>query len=319
MTNIVNRMNLALKIRSNYKNNIAIPLNVTISPSDRCNLNCEMCITRYHDRKHLVRELDIVDYKKLMESLFKMGTRTIRITGGGEPLMYPEIRELLGLVKQYGFIGEMVTNGTFLDKEMILYLHLINWDKVDLSLDGYNTETHDAIRGKGVFDKIITNLKHYLELPEPKFKICMNTLKTKFNEKEFHKFNEIKEKFGVTEHSVSIPTAFDKRSEAILPNGVDKNHKKDLKHCYAPWLETFIEINGDVKLCCVHTEIMGNLKSESFEEIWNGKKYIDVREMFRKKQFFLECYQVCSIPKINYFNKIYPIYEGNPLKILVNK
>jgi len=319
MTNMISRINLAWKIRSNYKKNTAVPLNVTISPSDRCNLDCEMCITRFNDRKHLIRELDMEDYKKLLESLFRMGTRTVRVTGGGEPLMYPEIRELLTLIKYYGFKGEMVTNGTLLNKETINYLHSINWDKIDLSLDGYDAETHDAVRGKGVFNKVMNNLEHYLDLPEPRFKICMNTLRTKFNEKEFHRFEEVKERFGITEHSIAIPTAFDKRSEAILPKGVGKKHKKDLRHCYAPWLETFIETNGDVKLCCVHESTMGNLKSESFEEIWNGKKYNSIREMFRKKQFSKECYHVCSIPNIETFNRLYPIYEGNPLKLLRNR
>lgn len=56
----------------------------------------------------------------------------------------------------------------------------------------------------------------------------------------------------------------------------EKQSKKTAKYfqkCYSPWRETQITLNGDVHSCCVLGEVLGNMNSQSFKEIWNGKKY----------------------------------------------
>ena len=61
-----------------------------------------------------------------------------------------------------------------------------------------------------------------------------------------------------------------------------KKRNKSMTFCKSPWMETAINWNGDVFPCsCVHTEEkdrMGNIFEQSFEEIWNGKKYIAARK-----------------------------------------
>ena len=50
--------------------------------------------------------------------------------------------------------------------------------------------------------------------------------------------------------------------------------------CVLPWMHTFIDVNGDVKLCCeaeLTTRKPPNLRGGSFAEIWNSKALIDVR------------------------------------------
>lgn len=51
--------------------------------------------------------------------------------------------------------------------------------------------------------------------------------------------------------------------------------------CYIGWLGIRLQLNGEVNLCCRCYEPLGNIFSESIEEIWHGKSY----KMFRKEAF----------------------------------
>jgi radical SAM protein with 4Fe4S-binding SPASM domain len=50
------------------------------------------------------------------------------------------------------------------------------------------------------------------------------------------------------------------------------------KTCREPWQRLFVQYNGDVWPCCWISEAYGNLTRESFDEIWQGKRYRELRE-----------------------------------------
>ncbi|MBI5178600.1 MAG: radical SAM protein [Nitrospinae bacterium] len=58
-----------------------------------------------------------------------------------------------------------------------------------------------------------------------------------------------------------------------LPSGADAV-------CSAPWVTADIREDGNVYCCCAHTEILGNVKERSFDEIWNGPKIKAIRAAF---------------------------------------
>lgn len=57
-----------------------------------------------------------------------------------------------------------------------------------------------------------------------------------------------------------------------------ENNKSFLCHdCNAPWERILILLSGDAKFCCFSNEILGNLKTQSFEQVWNSEKAIQIR------------------------------------------
>ena len=50
-----------------------------------------------------------------------------------------------------------------------------------------------------------------------------------------------------------------------------------IPQCILPWVWLDMEPNGDVRPCCANTNILGNINTESLEEIWNGKKMKEFR------------------------------------------
>jgi MoaA/NifB/PqqE/SkfB family radical SAM enzyme len=53
---------------------------------------------------------------------------------------------------------------------------------------------------------------------------------------------------------------------------------KDYRECVFPWKNANILANGEVKPCCWCKGDIGNLNEETFEEIWNGTKMVELRE-----------------------------------------
>ena len=61
------------------------------------------------------------------------------------------------------------------------------------------------------------------------------------------------------------------------------------KGCHVPWLDSFIAHNGDVHPCCVSPRVLGNLKEQTFEEIWNGERYRIFRRNLKSCNTNEEC------------------------------
>jgi MoaA/NifB/PqqE/SkfB family radical SAM enzyme len=141
-----------------------LPLNLTLSPSPKCNSRCLTC-NIWMKREN---ELTLDEWDKILASL---GRAPYWFTiSGGEPLMYPHVVELAGLVYEHCRPGviNIPTNAilpTIPDRvERIAKLCPDSQLIINLSLDGVG-EKHDFIRGvKGNFAKLEERLSQLLRL-----------------------------------------------------------------------------------------------------------------------------------------------------------
>lgn len=142
----------------------SLPLEISYFVNNVCNLNCKHCYVGYKDTSHAI---SYEAWTKVFSDLIETGARTFGNVGK-EPLLDWELtRKLLAYFQQqqksipelrYGF----VTNGLLLSDEIITELVELAPTYIDVSLDG-NRESHDKIRGKGTFEKLIPNLKKLAE------------------------------------------------------------------------------------------------------------------------------------------------------------
>ncbi len=143
-----------------------LPLNITISPSPKCNSRCLTC-NIWMKRED---ELTLHEWEKVLASL---GTAPYWFTiSGGEPLMYPNIVELAQLVYQHNKPGiiNIPTNAILTSGPERVRRILDSCPDtqliINLSLDGIGHK-HDTIRGvSGNFEKFEKRLKQYFELRE---------------------------------------------------------------------------------------------------------------------------------------------------------
>ncbi|MDC3957518.1 radical SAM protein [Polyangium jinanense] len=129
---------------------------IALHLTDRCQLDCQHCL-RDPGQKPKDLSLDTIR-KVLAEARRRYHTRQVALTGG-EPTLHPEFEGVLDAIVEHDCTWHIVTNGRRFEQ----LLSLVRDDParrerltaVNLSLDGADEATHDAIRGAGSFRDVM--------------------------------------------------------------------------------------------------------------------------------------------------------------------
>lgn len=131
---------------------------VYIEPTTRCNLNCRTCIRNVWDEP--LRDMAWNTFERIVEDLRSCRpVPAVTFGGFGEPLLHPDILQMIETFKLLGSDVTLITNGTLLDKERIHRLHNIGLDMLWVSLDGATPESYTEIRRDNLLPVIIDHLK----------------------------------------------------------------------------------------------------------------------------------------------------------------
>ncbi|MBU0761668.1 MAG: radical SAM protein, partial [Candidatus Altiarchaeota archaeon] len=169
-----------LKIKIGYR----VPLKVVYYVSYNCNLKCSFCERRTRQSKELTTD----QVKKCMREFKGLGTVGWSFSGG-EALLREDISDLIKYARKQGFKCNLVSNAWFIPEKIDIVEEL---DSIVISLDGPK-EIHDAIRGKGSYDRVITSLEL---LKDRKPTVIINTVLNKTNLDSLDEILEIIEKYN---------------------------------------------------------------------------------------------------------------------------
>lgn len=154
-----------------------------------CNLSCEMCIQRVWDEAPNAMSLET--FANLMAQISELPESPIIHLGGyGEPMVHPDIIEIVRLAKATGAQVEMTTNGMMLSRERADALFELQLDKLVISVDGVTPESYSDIRVHGDLDRIIQNLRYLQGVKlrkvgrhaKPEFALAFVAMKSNINE-----------------------------------------------------------------------------------------------------------------------------------------
>src|SRR5713101_3893342 len=111
------------------------PVQAQIIPVRRCNLACAYC-NEYDDvSKPLPKE----EMFARVDHLGKLGT-TIIVISGGEPLLHPDLDEIIARIRSHSIIAGMITNGYLLVPERIERLNRAGLEHLQISIDNVNPD-----------------------------------------------------------------------------------------------------------------------------------------------------------------------------------
>ena len=140
---------------------------VQIDLTDKCNLNCVGCWCHSYFLENIkvkkFKELPFDLLKKLIEELNELGVKEIMLSGSGEPFMYPQIMEVIGLIKEKGISLNIITNFTLVNKDIIKKMVELNVDNITVSLWAGDADTYVKThpnQTKKTFITIRKNLKY---------------------------------------------------------------------------------------------------------------------------------------------------------------
>lgn len=126
-------------------------------PIRRCNLSCAYC--NEYD-KHSA-PVPVAELKRRIDLLASFGTSIITISGG-EPLLHPELDEVIRHIRRHGIIAGLITNGYLLTRERIERLNRAGLEFLQISIDNVQP---DEVSKKSlkVLDRKLELLAAYAE------------------------------------------------------------------------------------------------------------------------------------------------------------
>lgn len=167
-------------------------ISVHLVITNKCNLKCKHCST--------MSDCDgtDIDFEKidiLIENISILNVETITISGG-EPIINVYFADIIEKIKNKMPKVPLVlsTNATLINETNIDFI-LDNFYQIDISIDGYDNDSCEKIRGKGVFNKVVTSIKDIKSRGYTN--IVVSSVFKKNSDKEKEKFLNLCDELGV--------------------------------------------------------------------------------------------------------------------------
>jgi len=299
----------------------SLPRSLDIVLTKACNLNCTFCISSTLEN---ARWLEFEVYERIAAELFPTASR-LSICSGGEPLLYPRIRDVLRIASDYGVKTLMVSNG------MLLKEDVREWLVADqtlgiyyVSLDGSTKEVLERIRRGARFETIVENVTEFSRLRNaarkrlPRLGIRFSVMRS--NAEDLVGISALAGQMGVEEVLVSYVNfandmspqdslyydqdyaadVFARARAAAAQHGVKMvlpplpREDKENQRCDFPWEFAQIEADGSVRHCYMAwVQTVGNFV-DGFADIWRGEAYGKIRSTMEGDDPYFPYCKVCA-------------------------
>lgn len=258
-----------------------VPLWAGLEITTGCNLNCLMCET--HSSRRPTGQMELEFFERALDELDRLGIKYLTLHTIGEPTIHKRFRDVLRISHERGFDVWLSTNGQLLDR---FFDALRQWPvkTIRWSVDGATRDTYERIRLGGKFDKLLSNLQRMRAL------IRENSLPTRMEMNVTLSADNLDE--TATFFEVYGPLLDDDQIHFSIVNSLsagDGSYYESVRlldnppqaPCAPLWQSLYVGYDGQVSACCrdYHGElIVGDLKTASLEQIWNGPKLNDLRD-----------------------------------------
>ena len=276
-----------------------------------CNLKCEHC---YRDAGGKDRdELSPSEGKELLSEIAAAGFKIV-ILSGGEPLLRPDIYDLIRHAASLGMRPVLGSNGTLFTPEVIGKLKAAGCARAGISLDSTDRDVHDAFRKmNGAWDATVSAMKLCKKMD---FDFQVHTTVTKRNYKDVLAITDFVQGLGAKAHHIFflVPTGRGKEISDVFISSAEIGEV--LKKVLAKQKETAMELkpvcapqfvplaksmgldlrfqrgclagtsyccilpNGDVHPCPYLPLLVGNVRKEKFSRLWkNSPVFLKMRTL----------------------------------------
>lgn len=347
------------KIKSFRDGRVTAPIYVRIKPTNRCNHGCFWCTysdgtkrPRDHGREgHLqtgmhtaMQERDVMPTAKALEllnDLQVMGTKAVTFSGGGEPLMHPDICAMLRFSRDAGLDYSIITNGQLLRGDRAKELEQAKWVRV--SMDYTNDEQMKKSRNTalGMFGDVMANLMQFAGNKAPGCDLGVNFIVTRENYEGLVEFARTLKILGVenVRFSPVYVQNFRQYHELIAPrvreqlqaaqylcddtfslnstydlDSPSKQHHRPFTRCL--YAQTVPVVGADLNVYPCHNtaysakHVIGSIRDQTFKDLWFAD---ETAEFFRRLNPSCHCtgIECANQNKVVLFNALADASDDN--------
>ena len=266
-----------------------------------CNYTCQMCPQSNPGRgKDFTRKMPLDEFEKILDKIVpKYGSPVINLEGSGEPTMAKDLDKYIVAVKKRGLKCYMYCNGARLNGKFMKNVIDAGIDFIRFSVIGYNKEKYKKFMDVDNFELILSNIreiKKYIEQAKSQCRIATYHLITNNEELDF----EVEEyKKNIINNLDTIGYIWKMHNWSGNYDNLNPRIKTERRTCGRPFApELTVRAGGDqgrtgaVVPCCQTLgppneakSILGHLDKDTFEEVYFGKQYQDLRLAHENKNF----------------------------------
>ena len=298
-------------LNSSIKHNPEIkgmPVSISMELTNNCNLHCPQCSSGSGQMTRPRGFMDTGLFNKVMIELSPY-LYTVNLYFQGEPMLHPQF---FTFIHNCHVPQKVVsTNGHFLSMENSDQIIKSGLSRLIVSLDGTDQETYSAYRVNGNLEKVVEGLKNVTQARKKygsSLKIELQFLVNKLNEHQIPMIKQLASNVKAALKLKSMQIINDSDFGSLLPTKklfrrykmkggsyVIKNSLPD--RCARLWFNPVVTWDGKVVPCCFDKNaeyILGDLKTDSFREIWEGTKYRIFRKSILTGRNMIEMCRNCT-------------------------
>ena len=272
-----------------------------------CNLKCSFCLPS----KIKPRIMNIDEFKKVAKEVISL-TDLITLHIKGEPLMHPELGEILKICEEIGLKVNITTNGTLLLNNIdILKSKAVR--QLNISLHSINENDNLNMDYKKYMNNIFMVVRTLKDFSNPYISYRLWNLKTLNENSENYEIINLLEKEYKISNLVNLAkeNSYIELEDKVFLNqdiefkwpSLDDEIISDIGKCYGLRNQIGILANGDVVPCCLDQNgdiKLGNIFEESLEEILSSDLAKKIIKGFENNKLIPELCRRCTF--INKFN-----------------
>ena len=250
---------------------------VRIETSTVCNHRCLFCT----HATHLKRKKEIMSLKMFKFLLDKIKDQApnitdVTISGFGEAFTDPTILKKIGYADRLDYNVHMLTNGTFLNKDVIDYLLTLPLVDFRISLHSLDANTWSFITGGNPKNhrKLLDQIDYIISSKSDKTKliITVDVIDANMDEVEhiIDRYSDIVDLLEIWKPHNWVNTLSYRNGQTVKTS------------CGRPLNSPLqVQVDGTVNMCCFDFNgelLLGDLKTQSIDEIFNSKEYLELRQ-----------------------------------------
>jgi radical SAM protein with 4Fe4S-binding SPASM domain len=290
------------------------PVSISFEPTTSCNLRCPECPSGLRSFTRPTGMLSNDFFEQTIDDIHKDLLYLI-FYFQGEPYLNPAFLSMVKYANQKHIYTATSTNAHYLTDEKAKQTVESGLDRLIISIDGTTQDVYQQYRVGGNLEKVLEGARNIVkwkkELKSKTPFILFQFLVVKPNEHQVLEVKRLGKEIGVDQVRFKTAQVYDYENDPnqLIPqNNKYSRYKKDAEgnmkvksglsnHCWKLWHSNVITWDGLVVPCCFDKDAMhqlGNLKTQSFKEIWNNNNYKQFRSELIKSRKNIDICANCS-------------------------
>ncbi len=273
-----------------------MPFSISFEPTTACNLRCPECPSGLRAFSRPTGNMKSDFFRDTIDEIYKDLIYLI-FYFQGEPYINPAFLDMVSYAHKKGIYTITSTNGHFLNDKNAKNTVESGLDRLIISVDGTTQEVYENYRKSGNLETVLKGAKNIVKWKK-KLKaktphLIFQFLVVKPNQHQISEIYKLAEEIGIDEVKLKTAQVYDyKHGNPLIPtiekyarykkqkDGTYGVKNKLLNHCWKLWHSCVITWDGKVVPCCFDkdaTHQLGDLKDNSFNEIWHNPAYYQFR------------------------------------------